>query len=55
MWEYLDMGRHALYVWGSFGAAAVCMIAEPLLVRGRVRAIERRIARITRLNQETPA
>jgi heme exporter protein D len=52
MLEKLDMGKHALYVWGSFGATAVCMIAEPLLLRARARNIRRRIARIVRLDQE---
>jgi heme exporter protein D len=52
MWEALDMGKHALYVWGSFGMTALCMIAEPILLRGRGRAIRRRIARMVRLEQE---
>jgi heme exporter protein D len=52
MMEYLDMGKHALYVWGSFGATALCMIAEPLLLRARSKQIRRRIARIARLDQE---
>ena len=52
MLEKLDMGKHALYVWGSFGATAFCMIAEPLLVRARAKQIRRRIARIVRLDQE---
>ena len=52
MLEKLDMGKHALYVWGSFGATALCMIAEPLLLRARAKSIRRRIARIVRLDQE---
>ena len=50
--EYLDMGKHALYVWGSFGMTALCMIAEPLLLRGRAKSIRRRIARMARLEEE---
>lgn len=50
--EALDMGKHALYVWGSFGATALCMIAEPILLRGRSRQIKRRIARMMRLENE---
>jgi heme exporter protein D len=50
--EALDMGKHALYVWGSFGATALCMIAEPLLLRARARNIRKRIARMARLDQE---
>ena len=52
MMEYLDMGKHALYVWGSFGVTALCMIAEPLLLRGRSNNIKKRIARIARLERE---
>lgn len=52
MMEYLDMGKHALYVWGSFGMTAFCMIVEPLLLRGRARQIRKRIARSVRLGQE---
>ena len=50
--EALDMGKHALYVWGSFGATALLMIVEPLLLRGRFKAAKRRIARMARLEQE---
>lgn len=34
---FLHMGGYAFYVWGSFGGVALCMIAEPLLVRARWR------------------
>jgi heme exporter protein D len=50
--EKLDMGKHALYVWGSFGVTALLMIAEPLLLRGRARQIRKRIARLARHEQE---
>jgi heme exporter protein D len=53
--EKLDMGKHALYVWGSFGMTALCMILEPLLLRNRTRQIRRRIARLMRLDQEAKA
>ena len=36
--EFFAMGGYALYVWGSFGAAAVMMGAELLLVRARRRS-----------------
>jgi len=40
--EFLAMGNHALYVWGSVGVMAVLMIAEPmLLVRGRKTLVAR--------------
>jgi heme exporter protein D len=28
--EFFAMGGYALYVWGSFGACALLMVAEPL-------------------------
>jgi|LGVC01.1.fsa_nt_gb heme exporter protein D len=50
--EFLNMGGYALYVWGSFGMTAVLMIAEPLLLRSRRKAVLRRVARMIRLNTE---
>lgn len=38
--EFLDMGGYALYVWGSFGATALCMGIELWLLRVRRRAVE---------------
>jgi heme exporter protein D len=37
--EFFAMGGYALYVWGSFGVCALCMIMEPILVRQRLRNI----------------
>jgi heme exporter protein D len=38
-WEspaaFFAMGGYGLYVWGSFGACALLMIAEPILARKR--------------------
>ena len=50
--EFFDMGGYALYVWGSFGATAVLMIAEPILLRGRRRAVLQRITRLIRIRTE---
>jgi len=33
--EFFAMGGYALYVWGSFGACAVLMALEPLLLKVR--------------------
>ena len=33
--EFLAMGGHALYVWGSFLACLLLMTIEPILVRVR--------------------
>jgi heme exporter protein D len=52
MWEQLDMGKHALYVWGSFGMTALCMAVEPLLLRNRAAQVRKRLARMFRLEQE---
>jgi len=50
--EFFEMGGYALYVWGSFGVTAVCMVAEPILLRNRRRELARRLARIARMNTE---
>lgn len=50
--EFFNMGGYALYVWGSFGATAILMIAEPLLVRARRKAILQRISRLIRIKAE---
>jgi heme exporter protein D len=33
--EFFAMGGYALYVWGSFGACALALVLEPILVRKR--------------------
>jgi heme exporter protein D len=33
--EFFAMGGYALYVWGSFGATALVMLIELLLIRSR--------------------
>jgi heme exporter protein D len=50
--EFFNMGGYALYVWGSFGATAVLMIAEPLMLRSRRKEVLRRLSRIARINAE---
>lgn len=40
--DFLAMGTHGLYVWGSFIVMALVMILEPvLLVRGRKQLVSR--------------
>ena len=40
--DFLAMGNHGLYVWGSFIVMALVMILEPvLLVRGRKQLVDR--------------
>lgn len=52
MAEFFNMGGYALYVWGSFGVAALLMIAEPILLRMRSQKAEQRVARLIRMNEE---
>ena len=33
--EFFAMGGYAFYVWGSFGATALVMAVESLLIRNR--------------------
>ena len=49
--EFFQMGGYALYVWGSFGMTALMMIAEPLLLRSRRKAVIRRLSRLIRINE----
>jgi len=53
MAEFFDMGGYALYVWGSFGATALLMIAEPILLARRRKAAIQSVARLQRMNQES--
>jgi heme exporter protein D len=37
--EFLAMGGYGFYVWGSFGMAAIVIVAELLALRARRRAL----------------
>jgi heme exporter protein D len=37
--EFVAMGGYAAYVWGSVGACAVAMLAEPWLLRRQHRRL----------------
>ncbi len=41
--EFFAMGGYALYVWGSFGATALVMVVESLLIRSRRKEIQRNL------------
>ncbi|KAF0165974.1 MAG: heme exporter protein D [Rhodocyclaceae bacterium] len=43
--EFFAMGGYALYVWGSFGACAVLMIAEPFLAKRRLSEVRKSLIR----------
>ena len=40
---FFAMGGYALYVWGSFGATALVMLVESLLIRSQRRHILRNL------------
>ncbi len=50
MAEWFAMNGHGLYIWGSFGMAAIFMIAEPILVRNSHRTLRARMSRMIRMN-----
>ena len=53
--EFFAMGGYALYVWGSFGACAVALLAEPYFLGRRREAVLQRLrthARAERLAWE---
>jgi heme exporter protein D len=40
--EFVAMGGYAVYVWGSVGACALCMLVEPFVLnRHRKRLLQR--------------
>ena len=43
--EFFAMGGYALYVWGSFGACALLMVAEPFLANRRLSEVRKSLAR----------
>jgi heme exporter protein D len=36
---FLDMGGYGLYVWGSYGVAALCIVIELVALRARARRL----------------
>ena len=49
--EFFAMGSYGLYVWGSYGAAALILIFNVLAARRREKNVRRELQSITRLNQ----
>ena len=39
--EFFSMGERAFYVWGSFGAFALLIIIEIVLLRTRLKKVEK--------------
>lgn len=57
--DFFAMGGYGFYVWGSYGLAAVLIVAEIILVRRRRRTILGRLGRMSGIavgeNDETQA
>jgi heme exporter protein D len=43
--EFFAMGGYAFYVWGSFGACALLMFAEPFLAGRRLSEVRKNLVR----------
>lgn len=52
MIEFLSQGGYAFYVWMSYGACAVLMVAEVLILRRQRRTILSRVSRLVRMRSE---
>jgi len=50
--EFFNMGGYALYVWGSFGATALLMVIEPIMLRSYRNSVLQRISRLVRIKAE---
>lgn len=50
MADWFAMNGHGLYIWGSFGVAALFMVVEPILVRASHRTLRARLSRMIRMN-----
>ena len=48
---FFEMGGYGLYVWGSYGVAALLMLVEPWLVHRRLRRYLQEEARIESGNE----
>jgi heme exporter protein D len=49
--EFFAMGGYSLYVWGSYGMAALVLVFNVLAARRREKTVHRELAATTRLNQ----
>ena len=43
--DFFAMGGYAFYVWGSFGACALALLVEPLLLKKRRNEVLRSLRR----------
>jgi heme exporter protein D len=49
--EFFNMGGYGLYVWGSYGMAALVLVFNVLAARRREKSVRRELEETTRLNQ----
>ena len=49
--EFFNMGGYGLYVWGSYGMAALVLAFNVLAACRRVKSVRRELEETTRLNQ----
>ena len=49
--EFFAMGGYGLYVWGSYGMAALVLVFNVLAARRRAKHVRRELETTTRLNQ----
>jgi heme exporter protein D len=49
--EFFAMGGYGLYVWGSYGMAALVLVFNVLAARQRAKNVRRELAATTQLNQ----
>jgi heme exporter protein D len=49
--EFFAMGGYGLYVWGSYGMAALVLVFNVLAACRRVKSVRRELEETTRLNQ----
>lgn len=52
--EFFAMGGYALYVWGSFGATALVMVVESLLIRSRRKQVQQALRAEYETNELQP-
>lgn len=50
--EFFSMGGFGLYVWSSFGATLLLIVAEIIVVKQQHRTILQRLSRMLRMNAE---
>jgi len=50
--DFFAQGGYAFYVWGSYGAAAVLIIAELVMLRRHRKELLTRIRRLIRLKSK---